>query len=382
MQKAKINPKVLRWAVDNNHYSISEFSKKMNRPVDLIIKWTKGEDYPTYIQLEKISYDILKLPIAVFFFPEPPVERITKEFRTLPNILINQLSPYFIRLLRKSKSLQLKVIELCDGKNPSSDFILDNFSFDNMQNIQEVCSKLRSFLEISIEEQFSWRNIDIALKGWRNCIESKGIFIFKDAFGDNNISGFSLYDEHFPIIIINNSLSKSRQIFTIFHELAHIFFQTAGIDSIDDSYIYDLSKENKNIEIYCNKFTSEFLVPSNNFYSSTRDTSVTEKNITEIAEKYSVSREVILRKYYDLDEINQDEYNYFSNKWNKEAAKYSKKRGMGGNYYLNKITYLGQNYLDLAFRKYYTNEISKYKLSEYLDIKVNNISSLEGVYQR
>ncbi len=51
MPKAKINPKVLRWAVDNNHYSISEFSKKMNKPVDLIKKCTKGEDYPTYNQL-------------------------------------------------------------------------------------------------------------------------------------------------------------------------------------------------------------------------------------------------------------------------------------------------------------------------------------------
>ena len=88
-----------------------------------------------------------------------------------------------------------------------------------------------------LSEQFKWKKIDKALKNWRNIIEANGIFVFKRSFKQGDISGFCLVDDEFPVIFLNNSTTKSRQIFSIFHELAHILLSTSGITKSTDTYI-------------------------------------------------------------------------------------------------------------------------------------------------
>ena len=95
---------------------------------------------------------------------------------------------------------------------------------------------------------------------WRSAFYNCGIYVFKDAFKEEKFSGFCLYDNQFPVIYINNSMSFSRQIFTLFHELCHIILKTSGIDKTDDDYLNRLSIDNKEIETFCNSFDGEFLV--------------------------------------------------------------------------------------------------------------------------
>lgn len=64
--RVKINPNILKWALDNINYSIPSFAKKIGQKELTIKKWLDGESFPTYKQLEKISYDILKIP-SIFF---------------------------------------------------------------------------------------------------------------------------------------------------------------------------------------------------------------------------------------------------------------------------------------------------------------------------
>ncbi len=153
-------------------------------------------------------------------------------------------------------------------------------------------------------------------------MEEAGIFIFKRSFKQREISGFCLIDIEFPIIYINNSTEKSRQIFTIFHELAHILLQTNGITKSDDRYINSLQGENKYIEIFCNKFAAEFLLPNHVFSEIIRETIVNvndnDKIISKISSDYKVSREVVLRKLLDNNLISQKEYTLKVNEWYSE----------------------------------------------------------------
>ena len=110
------------------------------------------------------------------------------------------------------------------------------------------------YLGIDIEEQTRWNDPKKAFSRWREVIEASGIFVFKDAFRNYTISGFCLYDEKFPLIYVNNSMSDTRQIFTLFHEIAHLLYLTGGIDYIDDYYLEDIEGDKKNIEIFCNAF--------------------------------------------------------------------------------------------------------------------------------
>jgi transcriptional regulator with XRE-family HTH domain len=199
-------------------------------------QWEAGESAPTYPQLEQLA-DTLKVPIAVFFFPEPPnVPSINETFRTLPEAELDKLPSRIRLLMRKAKAMQLNLIELTQGRNPAERLITRDLQFEPRVNIADMTTAVREYIGVSLEQQRGWRDDEAALKEWRSALQRVGIFVFKDAFRVNDLSGFCLYDDEFPIIYVNNSSTKTRQIFTYFHELAHLIFHTSGIDKVRDRY--------------------------------------------------------------------------------------------------------------------------------------------------
>ena len=163
-------------------------------------------------------------------------------------------------LLRKAKAFQLNLMELTHmERNPASRAITKDLSFSSNTNLAEAANQLRSYLGVTIETQQSWPDDEAALKEWRQALQTVGVYIFKDAFKANEFSGFCLFDEVFPLIYVNNSAAKTRQIFTLFHELAHLLFETSGIDTIHGDYISKLQGDSKRIEVFCNRFAAEFL---------------------------------------------------------------------------------------------------------------------------
>ncbi len=380
MGKVSVTPTVLKWARVSSNMSIDEVADKMGKSSDTIISWEMGKDQPTYVQLEKLAYSVYKRPIAIFFFPEEPdIDDPRKEFRTLPDFEYESLPYTVVRLFRKAQALQLNLQELFQGNNPSDKFILEKISISKKIDMDSLVKDVREILGVSLEDQIEWKSITQALKSWRKAFENCGIFVFKDAFKYDEVSGFCLYDKEFPIIYINNSMPKTRQIFTLFHELAHLIFGIGGVFKIDDSFISTLSSHDQKIEKFCNKFAGEFLVPDSEFDSQISGSEINDKLVFSLANRYSVSREVILRKLLDRDLISKTLYKEKAEFWKKEAQGF-KNKGNSGNYYNTKINYLGDSYLDIVLREYYKNKINVYQVADYLDIKVDNIPSLEAHY--
>ena len=257
--------------------------------------------------------------------------------------------------------------------------IFEDIQVSVQVNINSFAEIVREYLGVELEKQIKWKGIEEALSDWRDAIEKKGVFVFKKAFRQDEISGFCLYDSEFPIIYINNTMPWTRQIFTIFHELAHLLFRTGGIDKLQDDYIPSLSENEQKIEIFCNKFAGAFLVPAKDFDKQIID--IDDQSISAFAKRYSVSREVILRRLLDRGMIDEEYYNEKVNGWIEEAKKYTRKT-KGGNYYYTKITYLGKYYLDLAFSKFNKKEISIYQLADYLNTRISNVSGLETALNR
>jgi Zn-dependent peptidase ImmA (M78 family) len=371
------NPKILSWARKKNGLSIKQLAEKMKRDPNEIENWEKGTASPTYTMLENLAYKHFKIPLAVFFFPEPPdIEDPEKKFRILPDYKLKKFSSDTFQKIRLAQAYIESLEELMSDVEPKN-LIFKDIEI-NKNNVDILARKIRNYIGISLDDQFSYKSNHSAFKAWRRHIEKSGIFTFKDSFKDRFISGFCMIHEKYPIIFINNSNSWSRQIFTLLHELCHIIFNVNGITDIDDSYIDYMTSKEKLIEIKCNKLASEILVPIKYFENEIASIeSVDEQIIENIAEKYSVSREVILRRLLDYKIIDNSYYKEKSSKWNQDYLRTKDKRH-GGNYYFTKLAYLGEGYTRLAFQNYYQGRIDKIQLSTHLNIKARYIDKLEN----
>lgn len=264
--KIPINPDILKWARQTAGMQAHEVARKMGKDVDTILSWERGDATPTYIQLEKLAYQYYKRPIALFFFPECPREETPKQsFRTFPESEIETMSSQMHYLLKQARAMQINLAELNDNVNPAKHNIVHDLSFQPETSAKTMAVQVRNYLGIELSTQFGWRDPDEALKSWRSILEEHGVYVFKEAFKDESFSAFCLYHRQFPLIYLNNSTSKTRQIFSVFHELAHLLLGTGGVDTRSDDYIKYLKGSDRKIEILCNRFAGEFLVPDSDF---------------------------------------------------------------------------------------------------------------------
>jgi len=383
-EQLPVNPDMLRWARETGGFSIDDVVVKLKRKrvtAETVASWEKeGAASPTYAQLERLAYKIYRRPLALFFFPEPPEEETPIEsFRTLPQEEIDLLEPRLLYLVRQAKAMQENLRELFDGVNPAKKQVCSDITIHSSDTVSDVSKKVREYLGVGLNEQYALATNDQALKYWRDVLEKHGVFVFKDAFRDDECSGFCLYDYAFPIIYVNNSHAKIRQIFTLFHELAHVLFKTGGIDLRHNDYVRKMTGDNKRIEVFCNKFAGEFLVPTEDVRPLLRNCTIDDNLLTRLARKYSVSREVILRKCLDLNHITNAFYKAKVNEWKEETRA---KSGSGGDSYYNKRAYLGAHYIETAFGKYYQGAISKTQLADYLGMREAHVSIFEGYVLR
>jgi len=370
-----VNPEILRWARVRAGYSIQEIAYAFKKTTDEISQWEDGSSVPTYNQLERLAYTFYKRPLALFFFPSPPEElEPREEFRTLPDFEIDRLQPDTRLAIREAQARQIALRELSDGKNPSERLVFREFSLHPLDSVPEAAFSLRQYLGVSVSEQSRWPNPRTALANWREIIQDVGVFVFKRPFKQKDVSGLCLFDPEFPVIYLSSSTAKTRQIFTLFHELAHILLRASGITKTDDSYITSLSGESRQIEVFTNAFAAEFLVPSQDLENRLDPQQLPEDIATNLSRFYNVSREVILRKLLERGLVERGFYRSISRQWIEE---YEAKSGRGGNYYANQAAYLGDKYMSLAFSRFYEGRLSLQDLADYLNIKARSIEGLE-----
>jgi Zn-dependent peptidase ImmA (M78 family) len=157
---------------------------------------------------------------------------------------------------------------------------------------------LREKLNISIDEQLSWKYDSQAYKSWRQAVENQlGILVFQFSMPLDEVQGFCYTDEFPYAIVVNSKHSYTSRLFTIFHELGHIVRHHSGMCLVDDV------NEKQHEEFNCNSFAGNFLVPENYLVAS--------ENLSEIqtyANTFRVSREVYLRQLKEKNKINRTKF--------------------------------------------------------------------------
>ena len=383
-----INPKVLKWARESSGKTLEDVAARLKKEPETILSWEEGPASPTYVQLETLAYSVYKRPIAIFFFPSPPVEENPEaSFRTLPRSEIEKLNPQTRLLLRDGVAFRISLYELTNGKNPSDSLIYSDLKLSTDVNIKIGALKVRDYIgKKTIESIRKSRRSDEALRIWRDAVEKCGVFTIKNSFKDEEFWGFCLYDEIFPIIYLNSETTKTKQIFTLFHELAHVLLRTGGITTRSNSYITRLHGQSRVLERYCDQFAVEFLVPEDEFRVKLRRKQPSYDLALELGEGFKVSADVIIRRMYELEYIDQELFDSYLSRRNQEFEQYrkleqlmklDKKRKIKIDYSVIQAAYISNTFLQLVFRKYYEGGISIEQLAEHLRVKTKSIPGIE-----
>jgi len=287
-----INPSMLQWAREEAGYDPSEIAAKVEVPTEKYNTWEqKGEKVPLG-KLKNIA-NYYKRQLAVFFLPEVPKKIVKpKDFRNVITAK-SKLSKKVLLIMRDVTYFRQTALEI-----KGEGYWKDRYSWiaevdANNKKSDVIAGWLREKLNISIEEQLSWKTPNEAYRTWRSAVENQlGILIFQFPMPLKEVQGFCFTDVDPYAIIVNSNHSYTGRIFTIFHELAHIIKHTSGICLWDDVM------ENQNEEWECNSIAGNFLAPKNTL-QSTDDL----KEIQTYANKFKISPEAYLRRLKEEKEI-------------------------------------------------------------------------------
>jgi len=323
--RVDVNPDVLIWfRKDAGFHDVISLPKSIR---DNVIKWESGEKKPTWNQLRELG-DKYKRP-ATFFLMENPKESFTEEFADYRTITdsTSEKSPNFIYEIRRAIKRRNILLDLLDSDyNLYSPPILDIKNDDS--EIESLAYHIKKILDVDIQDQIEWSRKDnkhyYALREWKNTVESLNILIFESrGVSVDEFRGITISEFPFPIILLNGSDSPNARIFTLIHELIHIFEKTSAI--------CDLTEHDR-IEAFCNKLTGEILVPKNlieemDIVIENESMEWNDTVLRGLSNYFGVSRDVILTRLLILKRTSQNFYNATLKRWKEESKTYPKQSG-------------------------------------------------------
>lgn len=339
MSKALINPEILSWARKRAGLTVNALAEQLNKdkPAPHRVKaWEQKEeeDQPTFKQAEKIAR-ITHIPFGYLFLPEPPVEELPiPDLRTPGDLPSESPSTKFLDLIRDVSFQQdwYRDYRLEQGASPLpfvGKYQLRNKPLSIARDIRTILH-LDATIEASHWEKHFGDLCD-------RC-EEIGIWVMRAGYVGSNTKrtlsvaefrGFAISDPIVPLVFINGRDAKAGQIFTLAHELAHIWLGESGISNLrlDDNN----PDQNARIEQVCNAVAAEVLVPQSRFVDLWNAKNNLDENVVTLTTAFKVSDIVIARRAFDLGKINREQFNTF---YKREQQRWNKDSSSGGNYYL------------------------------------------------
>ncbi len=382
--EALITPSVIRWARESAGLTVQEAAKKLKRPVEDIEAWESGDKRPSITQARKAS-ELYRRPLAAFYLPEPPKDfEILRDYRSLPLDERREYSPKLLVIIRTAIEHQQWTREflIAEGTEPLS--FVGSANIHSLPN--EVAINILQTLDVTPDEQYSCRTRDDALRLWMRKAERKGIFIFREGQVDlRECRGFVISDEYAPFVYLNSEDARAAQLFTLVHELTHIWLDQSGISNLSANGLYNFP-EASTVEAFCNKVASEALLVRTTFVNEwlklNNDTTI-ENRIEKLSDKFKISEEAIARRLLEDGRISNRKYDelrdYYQDRWRKlkDFEKKRLKEAEGGpSFYIKKLSNNGYAYTQTVASAFKGGQISGREASSLLGVKVNHIPKL------
>ena len=343
--KIKLQPEVLRWARERAGFDPIELAGKLQVKPERVLEWeTSGEI--SVAQAGKLAQRTYT-PEGYLFLDEPPEDHLPiADFRTVGDLPLARPSPNLLDTVYTMQSRQAWMREelLYEEADPL-EFV---GSFDDGSDVEEVANGIRDVLHL--ENDWASRNSSwsAALRQLRNLVEESGVLIFINGVVDNNthrkldpeeFRGFALVDEYAPLIFINNADFTSAQMFTLAHELAHIFVGHEGVSNFEALLPSDHAAER-----LCNGIAAEFLVPHTDLEELWEAIANDEDPYQQIAREFKVSVVVAARRALDLNLIDHATYLAFYGEYLADERRKKENSPGGGDFWNNQNVRLGRRF--------------------------------------
>jgi Zn-dependent peptidase ImmA (M78 family) len=306
---AHVSGTIISWALRRARISTDEFAKALGRgfTAEKIEAWINRDSLPTFAQAERIAQK-LHIPLGVLFMADPPTLDIPiPDLRTVGNQERRTPSIGFFELLGEVRSRQSWYRDMRKAQDATPFAFVGRFKLG--APVLRVASDMEQTLDADRlrHRSNSWEQF---LNAFVTRIEELGILVMRSPWVRHHFTrelsveefrGFALSDKLAPVIFVNSADAKAAQIFTLAHELAHLWIGESGISNADPKI--RASELHNPIEQYCNSVAAEFLIPAAAFRLLWDEKKPPEANITKLATVHRVSKIAATIRARDLNAI-------------------------------------------------------------------------------
>ena len=338
MNRVAVKRALYRWAQDRSGIAATELAARFPN----LREWEAGEAHPTLKQLEGFARATWT-PVGYFFLDRPPEERLP-----IPDLRSGRQ-----RRRRPSPHL-LDTIYICqqrqewfrDYARASGDEPLGFVgSLTPNTSVAAAAARMRKELGFDVDQRQA-RNVEDALREFAGRVEARGILMMRNGVVGSNthrkldpdeFRGFALSDDLAPLVFLNAADSKSAQMFTLAHELGHLWL---GRSALDDSTA--AAEPDNAVERWCNAVAAELLVPIVALREEVQGRVNLTADLVRLVRRFKVSSLVILRRLLDAGLITRVA---FKSAYDAELERLPRRTGSsGGDFYRTEISRVGRRF--------------------------------------
>lgn len=339
MSHVSVQPAVLRWARERSGIDEGVLKKRVPQLED----WEQRDKQPTLKQLEAFA-KATHTPLGFLFLPTPPDDKLPiRDLRTVKD-RPSRPSP---NLLDTIYSMQRRQDwwreERADSEAGALEFVGSARLSDDPAAVGQ---EMRRTVGIADDWAAGVANWEEAVSELRRRIEALGVMsVINGVVGNNThrkldveeFRGFALTDPQAPLVFVNGADAKSAQLFTLAHELAHVWL---GPDGEGLSGFEGIFPGDTRVESFCDQAAAEFLVPARELKDRWRAVKGAPDAFEQIARRFKVSPIVAGRRAMDLHLVNRETFFDFYKAYTTRERQRVKRPG-GGDFYNNQNTRVG-----------------------------------------
>ncbi|TNF39741.1 MAG: ImmA/IrrE family metallo-endopeptidase [Cytophagales bacterium] len=386
-EKAYINPSILQWARKTAKITEEQAAGKAGVSLERYQAWERGDDFPTISKAQKLAHDFRR-PFALFFLPAIPRDfQPLQDFRRSGSVELGTGSAFIIREIQQ-KQAWISELNQENGEKPLP--FVGRFSLNN--NPEEVAADILNTLQID-PSRYSTSNV---IKDWISAAETQGVFVSRTSFihsrltlDSNELQGFAIADPFAPFVFVNSDDWAAPQLFTLVHELAHLWIAESGVSNEVEPVAVERAKFHP-VELFCNEVAASALMPLDVLNRViTADFSYHYEEVYSLARRLGVSTYALLVRFYRLGMLTSSQYGVLKEQadlefqqflMREEQRKAKQKESEGGpNPYLIKLNKNSRLFTQTVLDAFRGGVIEPTQASSLLNVQVNKFPKLESL---